>query len=153
MKIHGPYLRKDGRKHVVIIHDDGTRQTRSYPRLLLEEKLGRPLEKWETVDHEDGDHTNDSPSNLRVLTRVENAKHGWVTGNLIGHAHTDKVKKYLRSVNLGANNPTSVLSADQVFDIRNRKPYYGFVRDLMLEFGVCRKTIYNALKGKTYQAD
>ena len=69
MKIYGPYLRKDGRKHVVIINDDGTSCTRSYPRLLLEQKLGRPLLDTETVDHIDGDFTNDSFENLRVLSR------------------------------------------------------------------------------------
>lgn len=77
MKIHGPYLRKDGRKHVVIIYDDGRKQTRSYPRLLLEEKLGRPLLAEETVDHIDGDFTNDSPDNLRPLSLSDNTKHGW----------------------------------------------------------------------------
>lgn len=74
MKIYGPYLRKDGRKHVVIIKDDGSRQTKSYPRLLLEQHLGRELTIDETVDHIDNDFTNDSIDNLQILSLSDNAK-------------------------------------------------------------------------------
>ena len=37
MKVYGPYKRKDNRKHVVIVHDNGSRQTQSYPRYLMEQ--------------------------------------------------------------------------------------------------------------------
>jgi hypothetical protein len=67
MKVYGPYLRKDGRKHVCIIGDDGVRTTKSYPKFLMEQKLGRPLFQTETVDHIDRDFTNDDPGNLRVI--------------------------------------------------------------------------------------
>ena len=73
MKIYGPYTRKDGRKHVVIIHDDGRRQTKSYPRLLMEQYLGRELTKEETVDHINNDFTDDRIENLQLLSLVENA--------------------------------------------------------------------------------
>ncbi len=73
MRIYGPYLRKDGRKHVVIIHDDGTRQTKSYPRLLMEQYLGRELLEEETVDHINEDFTDDRIENLQLLTREENS--------------------------------------------------------------------------------
>jgi len=74
MKIYGPYTRKDGRKHVVIIHDDGSRQTKSYPRLLMEQHLGRELLPEETVDHINNDFTDDRIENLQLLTLEENAK-------------------------------------------------------------------------------
>lgn len=73
-KVHGPYLRPDGRKHVVVMLNDGKRKTVSYPKFLMEQKLGRPLNDDETVDHIDRDFTNDSPSNLQILTRSENSK-------------------------------------------------------------------------------
>lgn len=72
-KVHGPYLRPDGRKHVVVMLNDGKRKTVSYPKFLMEQKLGRPLGKDETVDHKDRDFTNDSFDNLQVLTRGENS--------------------------------------------------------------------------------
>lgn len=73
MRIYGPYLRKDNRKHIVIVHDDGRKQTKSYPKYLLEQKLGRELLPHETCDHEDNDFTNDDINNLQLLTRQENA--------------------------------------------------------------------------------
>ena len=72
MKIYGPYLRKDGRKHIVIVHPCGRKQTKSYPKYLLEQKIGRELIGDETCDHIDEDFTNDDPSNLQVLSRPKN---------------------------------------------------------------------------------
>lgn len=72
MKIYGPYLRKDGRKHIVIVHPCGRKQTKSYPKYLLEQKIGRELVGDETCDHIDDDFTNDDPNNLQVLTRKNN---------------------------------------------------------------------------------
>lgn len=72
MKVFGPYLRKDGRKHVVIQHDNGKKQTQSYPRFLMEEYLGRKLLPEETVDHIDNDKTNNAIENLQILSLTEN---------------------------------------------------------------------------------
>lgn len=74
MKIYGPYLRCDGRKHVVIVHDDGRKQTKSYPRLLMEQHLGRELLPEETVDHINNDKTDDRVENLQILTLADNAR-------------------------------------------------------------------------------
>lgn len=71
--IYGPYLRKDGRKHIIIIYPDGRRRTKSYPKHLLEQKIGRELVDNETCDHDDGDFRNDDPTNLIVMSRSDNA--------------------------------------------------------------------------------
>lgn len=60
MKVYGPYLRKDG-----------TRQTISYPKYLVEEALNRKLTENETVDHIDGNFNNNDLSNLRIINRNE----------------------------------------------------------------------------------
>jgi hypothetical protein len=73
MKVYGPYTRKDGRQHVIIV-SDGVRKTISYPKYLLEQKLKRSLFSYETCDHIDGDYTNNSLDNLQVLTRSDNTK-------------------------------------------------------------------------------
>src|SRR5690606_5867052 len=73
MKVYGPYLRKDGRKHV-ILYKDGKRSTVSYPKFLMEQHLGRKLKPHETVDHIDRDFTNDDITNLRVVDRSQHAK-------------------------------------------------------------------------------
>ena len=68
MKVYGPYTRKDGRQHVVLV--EGKKKTSmSYPKFLMEKHLGRKLEESETVDHKDRDITNNDLSNLQVLTR------------------------------------------------------------------------------------
>lgn len=74
MQVYGPYPRKDGRKHVVIVHADGRHQTISYPKWLMEQHLRRKLEPWETVDHINDDFTDDRLSNLQVLSRGDNVR-------------------------------------------------------------------------------
>lgn len=60
-KIFGPYYRKDGKL-----------QTKSYPKYLLEQKLGRELMGEETCDHVDENFQNDDINNLQILTRAQN---------------------------------------------------------------------------------
>ena len=73
MKVYGPYTRKDGRQHVVL-YKDGVRTTVSYPKYLLEKKLGRKLESNETCDHIDNNPSNNSLDNLQVLSRSDNIR-------------------------------------------------------------------------------
>jgi len=67
--INGPYLRKDGRKHICI-DNNGKRTTVSYPKFLVEHHIGRKLMGNETIDHIDQDFTNDELSNLRIVDRL-----------------------------------------------------------------------------------
>ena len=72
MKIYGPYKRKDNRQHVVIVYDDGTKTTKSWPRVLMERHLGRKLLRDETVDHINNDKTDNRIENLQLLSLKEN---------------------------------------------------------------------------------
>lgn len=73
-KVHGPYTRQDGRKIVIIVNDDGSRRTVSYPKFLVEEHLGRPLDPdLETVDHRDFNKDNNDLSNLRIVPRDQHS--------------------------------------------------------------------------------
>jgi hypothetical protein len=74
-KVYGPYKRKsDGREIVITVDDDGTTQTVSYPKWLLEMQLGRKLDpNLETVDHWDSDKENNDLSNLRIVPREEHS--------------------------------------------------------------------------------
>jgi hypothetical protein len=75
MKVYGPYTRKDNRKHVIIINDDGSRRTVSYPKYLMEQKLGKELDpNLETVDHKDENFNNNDDQNVRIMTRSEHIK-------------------------------------------------------------------------------
>jgi len=75
MKIYGPYTRKDGRQ-VIVCYENGKRKTISYPKYLLEKKLGRKLLPDETCDHINNDSTDNRLDNLQVLSRADNAKKG-----------------------------------------------------------------------------
>jgi hypothetical protein len=75
MKVYGPYIDKGMQRRVVIlIYDNGVRETKSYARYLMEQHLGRKLEDWEEVDHIDDDKLNDDISNFQILTKVENIR-------------------------------------------------------------------------------
>lgn len=71
MKVYGPYRRKDGRSHVVI-RDSGKTTSKSYPKYLMEQQLGRELMADEHVDHINDDFTDDRIENLQILTPKEN---------------------------------------------------------------------------------
>lgn len=70
MKVYGPYTRKDGRQIVVLKtpnkHDN---RTISYPKYLVEIKLGRYLKSDEQIDHIDGNFLNNDYSNLRIVNQ------------------------------------------------------------------------------------
>lgn len=63
MKDVNIYECKDGRLRAYV---KGTKKVVSYPRLLLEEKLGRELEHGEQAHHVDGNPLNNNPDNLEV---------------------------------------------------------------------------------------
>ena len=74
MKIYGPYIRKDGRKHIIIINGN-MRRTVSYPKFLMEQKLGWELAHNETIHHINGDFQDDSLENLKLIDRIEHSRH------------------------------------------------------------------------------
>lgn len=74
-RVYGPYTRKDGRQHVIVVHEDKTKHTISYPKYLMECKLGRSLDpNLETVHHKDEDFTNNDLDNLYIISRSEHTK-------------------------------------------------------------------------------
>lgn len=78
--VYGPYLRKDGRKHVTMTFSElgntvvVNKRTVSYPKFLKEQELGIPLYYPLTVDHKDCNFTNDDLSNLNIMILSEHAK-------------------------------------------------------------------------------
>jgi hypothetical protein len=73
-KVYGPYIRKDNRMHVVLVHYvNKSRLTISYPKFLVERHLNRKLKPDETVDHIDRDITNNDLSNLQILNKSEHS--------------------------------------------------------------------------------
>lgn len=78
-KVTGPYNRKDGRQHIILVNsqknrnEQGRRRTVSYPKAIMEVHLQKRLDPHETVDHIDKNPLNNSLDNLQVLSRSEHA--------------------------------------------------------------------------------
>lgn len=72
--VYGPYQRESDKRNIIVLYDGEKRTARQLARVLLEVKLGRFLTKDETVDHINEDFLDDRLSNLRVLSREENAR-------------------------------------------------------------------------------
>lgn len=60
------YQGKDGRWRAYCIDENGKPRVVSYPRILMEEKLGRPLEPNEDVHHKDENTSNNDIDNLEI---------------------------------------------------------------------------------------
>lgn len=72
--VYGPYIRKDGRMHVVLYNSNFPKMkkiTISYPKALVECLLLRRLLPNETIDHYNGDYTDNRFDNLLILDRKE----------------------------------------------------------------------------------
>lgn len=66
-KVYTNISKKDGRIRCLLIHKDGTRKNKSYPKLLMEKFLGRELSQDEQIHHKDGNPLNNELSNLEIV--------------------------------------------------------------------------------------
>jgi hypothetical protein len=148
----GPYVRNDGRKHIVL--NDSTRsksdktkiKTISYPKALLEVEIERRLIGNETTDHVDEDKHNDIKENLQVLSREENAKK-----SAIGNKHCLGYKQSEEQRRSSDKNGMSQLSNNQVLNYREKFDSGELSKqDIINETGMCDKSVRNFLYGQTY---
>ena len=65
---------RDGRKTLILYNSNQQRSSTQYARYLLSVKLGRFLTVDETVDHIDGDKSNNSIDNLQILSLGDNVR-------------------------------------------------------------------------------
>lgn len=68
------YISKDNRVRYYYKDANGKNHFGSYPRILMEEKLGRPLEPNEDVHHIDGNPLNNDLENLEVIKHGEHQR-------------------------------------------------------------------------------
>lgn len=65
------YVCKDGRTRV---YNKTTRKVMSYPKYLMEQKLGRPLDLTEEVHHKDKNPLNNEMSNLELRIKGDHQR-------------------------------------------------------------------------------
>lgn len=70
-EIANVYMHKNGR---LMAYIKDTQQVVSYPRVIMENYLGRKLEDYEEVHHKDGNPLNNNIDNLEVLTKEEHLR-------------------------------------------------------------------------------
>jgi hypothetical protein len=154
--LYGPYIGKDGR-YRSILYKDKTRTTVSYPKLLLECSLGRLLLPNETCDHKDGDFSNNSLSNLQVLTRRDNVIKAHKDG--IHSSQVDRLRNHAKSkqgreasrARLLENNPLSLWSYEEVVSLRNSfLKREVSVEDIAIKYDTGFRTVKDMLTGKNY---
>ena len=68
MQKYRTYVGKDGRVRAYVTDENNHTTVKSYPRILMEEKLGRPLDPNEDVHHIDGDVSNNNIDNLAIIS-------------------------------------------------------------------------------------
>ena len=74
MQIRNTYRREDGRWVAYCVDDKSNPHIVSYPRILMAQKLGRPLEPNEDVHHIDGNPDNNSLDNLELQEHGEHQR-------------------------------------------------------------------------------
>lgn len=76
--VYGPYKRKDGRYHVVLVHKiNKTKKTVSYPKYRVECILGRYLVGEEEIHHIDFNINNNEDSNFQIVLKgLHQSTHG-----------------------------------------------------------------------------
>lgn len=82
-------------------HPSGTRKYKPRTRRIMEEMLGRALQVDEVVIHLDGNASNDDPSNLKVISRSENATRNRWKGYRTGQNMADFKVRPSRSREVG----------------------------------------------------
>lgn len=97
----------------------------------------RPLEPGELVCHRCDNPPCFDPEHLFAGTRADNNRDMFAKGRA---AH-----------NIGPANPNTILTADQVAEIRLRRNAGELGSDLALEFEVHRNTIYAACNGQSWR--
>lgn len=128
-----------------LVFTDGSKRSVQYARLIYEAHIGRRLTIEETIDHIDGDSSNDSISNLQILSRAENSRKGPNAENLIkGRVKREYINNGLPSPrNRGDLNARAKLTTADVIEIKRHQlnNYRGQDSDLAKLFNVTRTNI------------
>lgn len=91
------YCGRNRRYKTLYLPDHPNADSRGYfreHRYIMEQKIGRYLEKWEEVHHIDGNGLNNSPENLIIMKKSEHLKLEHQNGKYILHLKKLHAREY-----------------------------------------------------------
>jgi hypothetical protein len=100
-----------------------------YHRLLMEEKIGRPLKEDEVVHHIDGNRDNNNIENLMLMSKA----------------------KHFSLHNRGEQSHFSKLTKEDVREIKIHLAYGDTAISIAIKYSVNPMTIYNIANNKTWK--
>jgi hypothetical protein len=133
-KVLSPWMAKKTGYFLISVKE-GDRRTKYLVHRLVASAFCTGFEPSLSVNHKDGDKTNNLPSNLEWVTLQRNTQHAWESG----------------LVNLrGENQPTSKLTDDQVREIRARIAAGESCNSISKDYPVCPTIIYRIRDGEQW---
>jgi len=105
-------------------------------RYIMEQKLGRKLERGEEVHHIDENKRNNDPDNLELTVKSDHTSHHWKT-----NPDERKVNLSKSKTNNWKNIHGVKLTPEKVLEIRERLNRKEKQKDLAVEYGVSHHTI------------
>lgn len=117
-------------------------------RYIMQEHLGRKLERWEVVHHKDGNKRNNDIDNLELM-HISKHSREHMKGNRLSKSTREKLK-YTRKAK-GTEKTNAKLTEDQVKYIKCLlKNGYG-CRELGRLFEVCHSRISDIKNNKSWK--
>lgn len=130
-------LNRDGYCEVTVGADDNRNSIRVH-RIVAKLFVEGETKDRNEVNHIDMNRANPRADNLEWVTHQENVKHSHKQGAY-------------REIGRGTKNPKCKLTEDEVCKIREKFNQGKTQKELVLEFGVSRSTIYSIVNNLTWK--
>lgn len=118
-------------------------------RYIMEQHLGRKLERWEEVHHKNEDTHDNRIDNLEVKTKSEHFRHH--RPSFRPRIYTELDRYVISQRHSGSNSPCARFTDEQVRQIRHRLKSGETCRALAREFSVGPSTISDIKRNKSYR--
>jgi hypothetical protein len=113
-------------------------------RHIVETSVGRKLDRDEVVHHKDGDKTNNSLSNLEIMTLSEHSRMHQI-GKLVSDATRDKLRE------AGIRTRTNAkLAVDKVIEIKQLLARGTRLVDVAAKYNLPKTTVSNIKRGASW---